>query len=101
MHMNLKDSTSFFCDNEILNKIADAMRQTDACNFMGIPTDCAQPGMRRHVGLTDPTSNAEGAVYTYDLASFFIKWTRDLYDTRNEDGYFADTAPYRWGGQAK
>lgn len=98
VHMNLKDSTSFFCDNEILNKIADAMRQTDACNFMGIPTDCAQRD-ERHGWATDPTSNAEGAVYTYDLASFFIKWTRDLYDTRNEDGYFADTAPYRWGGR--
>ncbi|MDO5540287.1 MAG: family 78 glycoside hydrolase catalytic domain [Eubacteriales bacterium] len=98
VHMNLRDSTTFSCDNEILNKIADAMRQTDACNFMGIPTDCAQRD-ERHGWATDPTSNAEGAVYTFDVAGFFMKWIRDLYDTRNEEGYFADTAPYRWGGR--
>lgn len=98
VHMRLKDSSSFKSDNELLNKIADAMRQTDACNFMGIPTDCCQRD-ERHGWATDPTSNAEGAVYTFDVASFFIKWTRDLYDTKTEDGYFADTAPYRWGGK--
>lgn len=98
VHMRLKDCSSFHSDNELLNKISDAMRQTDACNFMGIPTDCCQRD-ERHGWTTDPTSNAEGAAYTYDLASFFTKWTRDVYDTRTPEGYFADTAPYRWGGK--
>lgn len=98
VHMDLAVNSTFTSDNEILNKIADAMRQTDACNFMGIPTDCAQRD-ERHGWMTDPTSNAEGAIYTYDLASFFIKWMRDVYDTRSKKGYFADTAPYRWGGR--
>lgn len=98
VHMRLRDSSTFKSDNELLNKIADAMRLTDACNFMGIPTDCCQRD-ERHGWATDPTSNAESAAYTFDLASFFIKWTRDLYDTRTEDGYFADSAPYRWGGK--
>lgn len=98
VHMDLSESSTFESDHDILNRIADAMRQTDACNFMGIPTDCAQRD-ERHGWMTDPTSNAEGAIYTYDLASFFIKWARDVYDTRSEEGYFADTAPYRWGGR--
>lgn len=96
VHMDLKESTSFTSDNAMYEKIVDAMRRTDACNFMGIPTDCAQRD-ERHGWMTDPTSNAEGATYTYDVSSFFIKWLRDLYDTRDEKGYFADTAPYRWG----
>lgn len=98
IHMSLRDSTSFYSDNDLLNAIAEAMRQTDACNFMGIPTDCPQRD-ERHGWTTDPTSNGEGAAYTFDVAGFFMKWTRDLYDTRNEEGYFADTAPYRWGGR--
>ena len=26
-----------------------------------------------------------------------MKWVRDSYDSQDEKGYFADTAPYRWG----
>lgn len=93
---SLKDSTCFTSDQELFNRIADAMRRTDACNFMGIPTDCAQRD-ERHGWQTDPTSNAEGSAYTFDMSGFFMKWLRDMYDTQNEEGYFSDTAPYRWG----
>ena len=63
---------------------------------MGIPTDCAQRD-ERHGWQTDPTSYAESATYTFDMSGFYLKWVRDSYDSQDEKGYFADTAPYRWG----
>lgn len=96
LHSDVEKNAEFRSDNELFNQIAEAMKHTDACNLMGIPTDCAQRD-ERHGWTTDTTSRAEGCMYHFDMASFFEKWAKDVYDTRNEEGYFADTAPFRWG----
>lgn len=96
LHSDLQRNASFLSDDELQNQLAEVMRHTDACNMMGIPTDSAQRD-ERHGWTTDTTSRAEGSVYHFDMASFFEKWTRDIYDTQDENGYFADTAPFRWG----
>ena len=95
-HTALKDCSEFDSDLPLFNDIAAAMRRTIACNCMGIPTDCAQRD-ERHGWQTDPTSYAESATYTFDMSGFYLKWVRDSYDSQDEKGYFADTAPYRWG----
>ena len=38
-----------------------------------------------------------GCTCHFDMGSFFEKWARDVYDTQDDKGYFADTAPFRWG----
>lgn len=96
LHTDLQENAWFQSDNVFFNQLSQVMRHTDACNLMGIPTDCAQRD-ERHGWTTDMTSRAEGCTYHYDMASFFEKWARDIQDTRNQDGYFADTAPFRWG----
>ena len=96
LHTDLKKNATFRSDNDLLNQLAEVMKHTDVCNMMGIPTDCAQRD-ERHGWATDTTSRAEGSMYHFDMASFFEKWTRDIYDTQDEKGYFADTAPFRWG----
>ncbi len=96
IHTDLHENAWFQSDNAFFNQLAQVMRHTDACNLMGIPTDCAQRD-ERHGWTTDMTSRAEGCTYHYDMASFFEKWARDIQDTQNQDGYFADTAPFRWG----
>ena len=96
VHSDLKDNAIFDSDNTMLNQLARVMKHTDACNLMGIPSDCAQRDER--LGwTTDTTSRAESCTYHFDMASFFEKWARDVYDTQNRQGYFADTAPFRWG----
>ncbi len=96
IHTDLHENAWFQSDNDFFNRLSQIMRHTDACNLMGIPTDCAQRD-ERHGWTTDMTSRAEGCTYHYDMASFFEKWARDIQDTQNRDGYFADTAPFRWG----
>lgn len=93
---DLQKNARFTCDNELLNRIAQVMWHTDACNMHSIPTDCCQRDER--LGwTTDTTSRAEGCTYHFDVSSFFDKWVRDIMDTQDENGYFADTAPHRWG----
>ena len=68
LHSDLKENACFTSDSELFNRIEDAMRRTDACNFMGVPTDCAQRD-ERHGWETDPTSHAESGAYLYDVSS--------------------------------
>lgn len=93
---DLSENAIFQCDNDLLNRMAKVMKHTDACNLMGIPTDSSQRD-ERHGWTTDTTSRAEGCTYHFDMGSFFEKWARDVYDTQDKKGYFADTAPFRWG----
>lgn len=93
---SVKENAVFSCSNEMLNQLAWVMRHTDGCNLMGIPTDCDQRD-ERHGWTTDTTSRAEGCTCHFDMGSFFEKWARDVYDTQDDKGYFADTAPFRWG----
>jgi alpha-L-rhamnosidase len=93
---DLPRNAKFKSDNAFLNRMADIMWHTDACNIFSIPTDCCNRD-ERHGWGTDPTVRIEGCVYHFDVGSFFEKWLRDIFDTQSEDGYFADTAPHRWG----
>jgi alpha-L-rhamnosidase len=93
---DLPRNARFRCDDEFLNRMADVMWATDACNMFSIPTDCCQRDER--LGwTTDTTARVEGCVYHFDVSGFFNKWLRDVFDTQSGDGYFADTAPHRWG----
>ncbi|MDR1419291.1 MAG: glycoside hydrolase family 78 protein [Treponema sp.] len=93
---DLPRNAVFSCDNEFLNRMADVMWHTDACNMFSVPTDSSQRDER--LGwTTDTTARVEGCVYHFDVSGFFNKWLRDIFDTQSEDGYFADTAPHRWG----
>ena len=93
---DLKKNASFSCSDPFLNRLAQVMWQTDACNLFGIPTDCSQRD-ERHGWTTDTTARAEVSTYHFDMAAFFDRWLRDVMDTQDESGYFADTAPFRWG----
>jgi alpha-L-rhamnosidase len=94
---DMKRNALFRCEDEFLNRLADTLWHTDACNMFSIPTDCSQRDER--LGwTTDTTNRVDGCIYHFDAASFFNKWLRDIYDTQDgATGYFADTAPHRWG----
>jgi alpha-L-rhamnosidase len=94
---DMKRNAVFHCEDEFLNRLADILWHTDACNMFSIPTDCSQRDER--LGwTTDTTNRVDGCIYHFDMASFFTKWLRDIYDTQDSGtGYFADTAPHRWG----
>ncbi|MHB8061089.1 MAG: family 78 glycoside hydrolase catalytic domain [Ruminiclostridium sp.] len=93
---DIERAVNFSCGNQLLNKLAEMMYYTDASNMHSIPTDCCQRDERQG-WINDVTVRAEGSTYNFNVASFYEKWIRDIYDTQSPAGYLADTAPYRWG----
>lgn len=90
---------NFSCSNELLNRIASAIRLTEAGNLHGIPTDCPQRD-ERFGWLNDMTARAESTMYSFDMSRFYPKWMNDIADTQDPiTGAIADTAPFRWGSR--
>jgi alpha-L-rhamnosidase len=86
----------FKCSNELLNRIHNMVRETEASNLYSIPTDCPQRN-ERHGWLNDLTVRIEEALYNYDLSRFYAKFIDDVSDTQGDDSTITDTAPFRGG----
>ncbi len=90
---------TFQCSSELLNRIVEVIRRTEAGNLHGIPTDCPQRDERMG-WLNDMTARAEATMYHFDMSKFYPKWMDDIADTQcPETGAIADTAPFRWGSR--
>ncbi len=92
-HSSVRETGSFTCSDELLNRIMHCVKWTQFANLMGIPTDCPQRGER--LGWTgDFMIFSQTAAYTCDMAAFFSKWLRDVRDCQHPNGTFGDVAPY-------
>jgi len=62
-------------------------------NYLSVPTDCPQRNER--LGWSADTQVfAEAGAYNADTTRFFHKYTRDLRDSRCEDGGYPSVAPF-------
>lgn len=95
---DLSKNAMFECSDPFLNQLEQVMWHTEACNMFSVPTDCCQRD-ERHGWTQDAVTRIEGSTYHFDVASFYEKWLRDIFDTQDEKGYVADTAPHRWGNR--
>lgn len=90
----------FSCNDEMINKIHFAARQSTISNFVGLPTDCPQ---REQNGWTgDALISAEQTLINFDAVSSYIKWLTDIADTQRPNGQICCIAPtsgwgYNWG----
>jgi alpha-L-rhamnosidase len=87
---------TFRCSNELLNRIHQMVRSTEAANLHSIPTDCPQRAERMG-WLNDLTVRIEQALYNFDLSRFYPKFIDDIGDAQGPDGSITDTAPFHWG----
>lgn len=95
VHTDLKATGSFHCSNELINKIQECVIWSEKTNNHSILTDCPQRDERQG-WLNDLTARAEEAVYNFNMARVFEKFTRDIMDTQDSyTGSIADTAPHR------
>lgn len=80
----LKETGSFACSNEMINRLNENIRWSARSNFIDIPTDCPQRDER--LGWTgDISVFARTACWNYDMSSFLAKWLKDV---RSEQGPF-------------
>lgn len=82
LHSDIEEVGTFFCSNDLINRLESNIRWGGKSNFMDIPTDCPQRDERQ--GWTgDIAVFARTACYHFDMGRFFDKW---LCDMRAEQG---------------
>jgi alpha-L-rhamnosidase len=76
----------------MVNKLAENIRWGQRGNFLDIPTDCPQRDER--LGWTgDAQIFIRTATFQFDVAAFFTKWLRDLFDAQRPEGWICMVAP--------
>lgn len=89
---SLKETATFECSNEKVNKLFSNIQWSFRGNYLEIPTDCPQRDER--LGWTGDTQMfIRSAAYLADARPFFKKWLIDLHDAQHPDGGYPDIAP--------
>ena len=98
VHSDCPVTSSFECNNEILNWLYDAYIRTQLGNMhCGIPSDCPH---RERLGYTgDGQLCGETAMMLLDSREFYRKWLYDIADCQcRKTGHVQHTAPLMGGG---
>ncbi|GAB3025999.1 glycoside hydrolase family 78 protein [Niabella terrae] len=95
---DVQDAGSFTSSNDLLNRIYQMVKRTEASNLHSVPTDCPQRDERMG-WLNDLTVRIEQAVYNFNLHRFYAKYIKDVAETQDDQGRITDTAPFRYGGR--
>ena len=93
VHSDVKATSSFNSDNEMLNWFYDAYLRTQLSNMhMGVPSDCPQ---RERLGYTgDGQICCDAGMLMFDSCEFYRKWIYDVYDCQDiNTGHVHHTAP--------
>ncbi len=89
---DVKESGSFTCSSEMVNKLYQNVKMGQESNFVSVPTDCPQRDER--LGWTgDAQVFCKSAMYNADCRDFFRKFLNDVRDAQTEDGMIDCVAP--------
>ncbi|MES2475299.1 MAG: family 78 glycoside hydrolase catalytic domain [Verrucomicrobiota bacterium] len=92
IHSDTPIHGSFESSDPMLNQLYQNMVWTQRANFFEMPTDCPQRDER--MGWTgDAQIYVRAATFNADIASFYIKWLRDLNDDAWDYGAYPAYAP--------
>ena len=98
VHSDCPVTSSFECDNKVINWLYDAYIRTQLANMhCGVPSDCPH---RERLGYTgDGQLCCEAAMMMLDCREFFRKWLYDIADCQcTVSGHIQHTAPLMGGG---
>ncbi len=97
VHADIKNTSEFETDNEILNFIYNAYVRSQLQNYQcGVPTDCPQIERRGYTG--DGQLLGELGMLLFDSKNLYHKWLNDIADVQDKKtGYVDYTAPSYYG----
>ncbi len=97
VHADIKNTSEFETDNNIINFIYDAYIRSQLQNYQcGVPIDCPQIERRGYTG--DGQLLGELGMLLFDSKLLYKKWMRDIADTQDKKtGYVDYTAPSWFG----
>lgn len=96
VHSDVATTGRFSTSDPTLNKIQDAITQTQLNNLQTMPLDC--PTREKHGWLGDAGDSDQEAMSNFDMQSFYAKWLGDVVTSQNADGSVPSVAPAN-GGQ--
>jgi len=95
VHSAVESVGGFTCSNQLINNIHKNIVWGQLSNLMSIPTDCPQRSERMG-WMGDAQLTVEEAIYNFNMAAFYTKWTRDIREAQREDGSVPDVVPPYW-----
>lgn len=95
VHSSVERVGSFFCGNELINRIHSNYIWTQVSNLHSVPTDCCQRDERMG-WVGDAQLSAEAAAYNFDMAAFYSKFEGDIRESQLENGSVAGVSPAYW-----
>lgn len=91
VHTDPDRAGEFSCSNPDINKIQELILRTQLDNLHSIPTDCPH---REKIGwMGDGLVTMEEAICNFDMATFYVKWFRDMLDAQETDGHVPPIVP--------
>ena len=91
----MADQGTFWCDDEMLNKLHENAYWGIIGNYHGMPTDGPQRDERMG-WLGDHAMGCFGENLLVDNGALYYKWLQDVWDTQDDDGMIANVAPAYW-----
>ncbi len=89
---DVRDTGSFTCSDESLNRVWRAATASLRSSFTGVPTNC--PERDERVGrLGDVGALTPFALHAFDASNFLGSWLTEVRAARTTDGRFPDFAP--------
>ncbi len=96
IHTDVVKRGSFWCDNEVINKIQEATVRSDLSNLVHIPTD--SPHREKNGWTADAALSAEQMLYNLGPENLFKEWMRSVYRSVNSEGMIPGIIPTAdWG----
>lgn len=92
LYSDVKQTGSFECSDELINKLQSNIVWSAKSNFVDIPTDCPQRDER--MGWTgDIALFCRTACFNFDVSRFLEKWLKDLRAEQSQHGGIPNTIP--------
>lgn len=93
MHSDTPMTSTFDCNDPMVNRLFQNVLWTQRANFLDLPTDCPQRDER--MGWTgDAQAYVGTAAYNADIGAFYTKWLRELMESQRPSGAFPGYAPF-------
>lgn len=92
LHTAMSSTHEFESSSALVNRLQQNTVWSQRGNYLEVPTDCPQRDER--LGWTgDAQIFIRAGSFNFDIAAFFGKWLRDLFDTQRPDGGLMNVAP--------
>jgi len=91
VHTDVEKNGDFTCSNPVINQLQKNAVNSLLGNYHSIATDC--PHREKQGWTADNYMSSQAAMYNFNMAAFYTKWSVDLAGTQGPSGGLCTVAP--------